>query len=524
MRSARAQLHHRTTRIALASLVGWALVAGARPASARSPSTDEGEADCSLQSPSPRRIAFRTPTCALDDERSHVPRAPATGVVDAIDRAVMASPRYAQNDAPPPAPPPAPASTAKETLEERLSRVERELEALKAARAAPPPPEPPHPASSSTGAIASASEGTTRPATKAALTIGGYVEAFYQWNFNEPSNGLTNYRGFDNRHNTFTLDNVVLDAAGSVGPVSARLALQVGHTPESYYLAEPFSPGTSAVGPSSGNVWKFIQQAIVAWTAPWGRGLTIDAGIFLSPVGPEGIAIKDQWNWSRSDLFFGLPAYHTGARITYPFTDRLIVSVQVYNGWSSVVDNNPEKSIAAQVTYNIPDTLTYQFLYFTGVERPVGAPEGRAWRHLFDTYLALYPRPWLAALVHVDGGVEPNNFGTSGWLASALYLRFHPLKWMYLAARGDFFYEWTASNGAGSATPIFWGGANWISSATATLDVRPWDNVSFRLEYRHDQAQAPLFFAGDVQVDANDRFVPNARSQDTITLGATAWF
>ena len=95
---------------------------------------------------------------------------------------------------------------------------------------------------------------------------------------------------------------------------------------------------------------------------------------------------------------------------------------------------------------------------------------------------------------------------------------------MYLAARGDFFYEWIASNAAGSASPIFWGGANWMSSGTATIDVRPWDNVSFRLEYRHDQAQAPLFFDGQVLVDAMNNFVPNASSQDTITLGATAWF
>ena len=63
-----------------------------------------------------------------------------------------------------------------------------------------------------------------------------------------------------------------------------------------------------------------------------------------------------------------------------------------------------------------------------------------------------------------------------------------------------------------------------MSSATATVDVRPWDDVSFRVEYRHDQAQAPLYFDGQVQVDAMDNFVPNARGQDTITLGATAWF
>lgn len=412
---------------------------------------------------------------------------------------------------------------AGETLEQRLNRLEREIEELKKARGTTPPPAATAPAVAA-GPIANLSEGTTKPATRASLTIGGYIEAFYQWNFNQPSNGITNFRGYDNRHNSFTLSSAVLDALGTLGPMSAHVALQVGDTPASYYLSEPVAPGTGVVATTGPSIFQYIQQANVAWTAPLGRGLTLDAGIFLSPIGPEGIAVKDQWNWSRSDLFFALPAYHTGARVTYPFTEKLTLSLQVYNGWNSVVDNNPEKSIAAQLTYNIPDKLTYQFLYFTGVERPVGAPEGRAWRHLFDTYLALYPRPWLSALAHFDGGVEPNNFGSSGWAAGALYLRFHPIKRMYLAARGDFFYQWIASNGSGTATPIFWAGARWMSSATATVDVRPWDNVSFRVEYRHDQAQAPLFFDGTVLVDAMGTFVPNARGQDTLTLGATAWF
>jgi Putative beta-barrel porin-2, OmpL-like. bbp2 len=368
--------------------------------------------------------------------------------------------------------------------------------------------------------IANLSEGTTKPATRATLTIGGYVEAFYQWNFNEPANGITNYRGFDNRHNSFTIANAVLDAAGTLGPVTAHVALQVGHTPETYYLAEPTSPGAAGAGSTGTNVWKYLQQANVAWTAPLGRGLTIDAGIFLSPIGPEGMAIKDQWNWSRSTLFFGLPFYHTGLRVTYPFTDRLTASVQVYNGWNSVVDNNAAKSLAAQLTYNIADKLTTQFLYFTGIERATGAPEGDAWRHLFDMYVALYPRAWLALLAHFDAGFEPNRFGTSAWAAGALYARVRTRKWLYVAARGDAFYERVPTG----ATPIFWAGASWVASATATVDFRPWDTLSFRVEYRHDHAERALYFERRLAFDLTGAPVPSATAQDTLTLGATAWF
>jgi len=414
-----------------------------------------------------------------------------------------------------------------ETTEARLERLERELAELKA-RPAPPPTTAPQAAAAPTGPIANVSEGTTKTGTRASLTLSGYAEMFYQWNFNNPSNGITNFRGFDNRHNSFTISNAVIDAMGTLGPirghsVSAHVALQIGHTPETYYLAEPISVGAAGAGSTGPPVWKFIQQANMSYRAPLGRGLLIEGGIFLSPIGPEGMAVKDQWNWSRSNLFFGLPFYHTGVRISYGFTDRINVSLAAYNGWNSVVDNNAQKSIAAQLTYSITDKLTYQVLYFTGVERPTGAPEGKPWRHLFDSYLAWYPLKWLSLLGHADAGFEPNAFGTSWWAAGALYARFQPLPWLYLAMRGDFFREGVAANTVGSASPIFWP-AEWVASGTGTVEVRPIDNVSFRVEYRHDHAQAPMYFRDQVANDLLGAPIANATSQNTVTVGMTAWF
>jgi len=375
--------------------------------------------------------------------------------------------------------------------------------------------------------ISSASEGTSRTGTRAAVTLAGYVEALYQWNFNNPSNGITNFRGFDTRHNTFTLSNVVLDATGVLGPVSVRLALQVGSTPETYYLAEPDRGSAGGAGASNLDVWKFIQQAVVAWHAPLGRGLLLEAGVFLSPIGPEGMAVKDQWNWSRSNLFFGLPFYHTGMRASYGLTDTLTLSVAGYNGWNSVVDNNDEKSVSAALDYVVTDRVTFHALYFGGVERSHDSPERQGstpWRHVLDSYLAVYPRPWLSLMVHGNVGVEPNAFGTSWWAAGALYARVRLRPWLYLAARGDLFHETAASNAAGTASNIFWP-SSWVSSGTATLDARPHDNVSIRLEYRHDAADGPTYFRGAVATDAMTRAsIPNARSQDTLTLGLTTWF
>lgn len=371
--------------------------------------------------------------------------------------------------------------------------------------------------------ISSASEGVTRSATAANVTLSGLTEVFYQWNFADPSNGITNFRGFDNRHDTFTIANTVIDASATTSATSAHVALQFGHTPETYYLAEPTSPGTGAAGTTGAATWKTLQQANVGYRAPLGRGALVEAGLFLSPIGPEGMAVKEQWNWSRSNLFFGLPFYHTGARVSYGLTDRVTGALAVYNGWNSVVDNNSRKSIAVQATYAVADRVTWNVLYFGGVERATASPEGRPWRHLLDSYVAWYPRPELSLLVHGDVGFEDNAFGRSEWAAGAAYLRFRARTWLYLAGRSDLFWEGVAENVHGRSSAIFWPSPH-VASQTLTCDVRPADNVSFRLEYRHDRADDPMFFDGTVDSDMNGAFVPNASAQNTLTAGMTTWF
>lgn len=225
----------------------------------------------------------------------------------------------------------------------------------------------------------------------------------------------------------------------------------------------------------------------------------------------------------RTKLGGWLPFYHTGLRATYALTEAWAVSLAGYNGWDTVLDNNEEKSISTQLTYTRPDVVL-SVLFFTGVERPPGAPEGRPWRHLLDAHVTWHPTTWLSLLAHANGGLEPNDLGTSSWAAGALYARFTMIEQLRAAVRFDTFYEHVTEGASGRASPIFWP-ASWVSSATATLDFRPHERVSFRLEYRHDHAGADMFFGGDVDGDGEATpYVPNRRAQDTLSLGATSWF
>lgn len=399
--------------------------------------------------------------------------------------------------------------------------------------------------------ISSASEGSSRASTAANVTVSGYVEAFWQYNFNRPYNGQTAARGFDTRHNTVSLSNAVVDAAWSLRErVSGRVALQFGLTPETYYASEPRGSASATAATGLGReVWKFLQQAWVAYVVPVGSGLLLEGGVFLSPIGPEGMAVKDQWNWSRSNLFFGLPFYHTGLRATYSPRPGMNVSLAGFNGWNSVVDNNDDKSIAAQFTYAIPNRLTVSALYFGGVERPFGENNGRGWRHLFDAWAQFNVTSRLSFIAHANGGFEPvfsgeatgrsDWRGLQWWAAGALYARAQPFRWAYVALRGDLFVESISDEpltAAGVVDPsrrpqvIFFSSdrvaASRVASVTGTVDLRPFDNVSIRAEFRHDNADAAIYYDDNnlSRPGVAPELIGRRATQNTVTVGMTAWY
>jgi len=99
---------------------------------------------------------------------------------------------------------------------------------------------------------------------------------------------------------------------GLGGALTEHLMLQIGSTPSTYYLGEPALAGTGSVNASSGELWKYLQAASITAKAP--QDFVIAAGLFPSPIGIEVLPVKDNWNWSRSNLFYGLPFAYAHAQ------------------------------------------------------------------------------------------------------------------------------------------------------------------------------------------------------------------
>ena len=177
------------------------------------------------------------------------------------------------------------------------------------------------------------------------------------------------------------------------------------------------------------------------------------------------MCIRDSnWTYSRSNLFFNLPFYHTGVRLTQQVSEAWSATIGVVNGWNSVVDNNGEKSLYGQLYYNRPDRFQASVLYFTGVERnPLD--DSRSWRHLFDGWMTFYFGNRFAFSLHGSLGFEPQQTATALWLGGATYVRVRLLSWVLLAARGDALWERKADQAI-----FFAGTMSWLASGTATLE------------------------------------------------------
>src|SRR5258708_29647381 len=143
------------------------------------------------------------------------------------------------------------------------------------------------------------------------ITESGYVAASYYH-----SNGYSTYHQFDNKHDTFQLDQAALTLAYQPKEgFGALVNIAAGEDMKILNAAEGSNPNTFDI------VQAFAQYA----SGP----LTVIAGKYVTLAGAEVIAPTGNTNFSRSLLFFAEPLTHTGIRATSAASDTFSVIVGV---------------------------------------------------------------------------------------------------------------------------------------------------------------------------------------------------
>jgi Putative beta-barrel porin-2, OmpL-like. bbp2 len=328
------------------------------------------------------------------------------------------------------------------------------------------------------------------------FSLSGYVEAYYQYDFNKPTDN--NRPGFiysHNRHNEFNLNLGFLKGSYNAERVRANLAIAAGTYMNANYAAET-------------GVLKNVLEANAGLKISKKKNLWIDAGIFSSHIGFESAISKDCWTLTRSILAENSPYFESGAKLTYTSNNnKWVVSGLVLNGWQRIkrVDANSLMSYGTQLQYKPNSTTTFNYSTFIGTDKPDSA---RLWRYFNNVYGVFNVTPKFGITAGLDVGSEQKTKGSSDfntWYSPVLILKYAVNSKWTVAARGEY-YDDKYGVIIASGTP------NGFKTAGYSLNVdyAPIPNAVIRLELRSLNSKDDIFAKGSGTVTNNNTFITSS--------------
>ncbi len=374
-----------------------------------------------------------------------------------------------------------------ENLEKQISDLRSQLDELKKSAATPAaaaaaPPAPAQAAVASPAPDASQSSKVTLASLLGPTSLSGFVDMYYDYNFNQPASRANTLRSFDIDSNQFALNMVelVLDKAPDA---------QASRT--GYHVALGYGQAMNAVnGSDPGGLGfdQYLKEAYFSYLAPMGKGLQFDFGKFVTPNGAEVIETKDNWNYSRGLLFsYAIPYYHFGLRTKYAFNDKYSLTGYLVNGWNNVVDNNTGKTYGLSFGWNPNKKWGFTENFMAGPEQ---ANNNSNWRQLWDTVATYTPNGKLSLMANYDyarGDRVKGIINPVYWSGIAGYIRYTLNSKYNVAARYEYYDD---HDGFTTGT------AGHIHEFTGTLQRTIAGHFLTNLELRRDFSNNPIFTKG----------------------------
>ncbi len=339
------------------------------------------------------------------------------------------------------------------------------------------------------------------------VTVSGYVDAYYGYDFSRPPTGDRPYFVSSARHNEMTINLAFVSVSYTGANVRAKLTPGFGTYMNANYANEP---GTL----------RNLVEANVGVKLAKTKDIWLDVGVFGSPYTNEGPISKDQLMYTRSFAPEYVPYYLSGLKLTLPLSQKLTAYLYGLNGWQQIQDQNAGKAIGTQLEYRPTGKLLLNWNTYVGNERSTSRPAYRT-RYFSDVFVIYTPGGRLDATACVYGGIQ-NRLGTNGqmeqdqwWQINAVG-RYKFTEKTSLSGRLEYFndprnVQITAINEQGGGSPFQFRS----SSASLCLNINVAPSVLARFESR-------TFFS-DLDVFRTATGNP-ARSSQLLIGNLTAWF
>lgn len=266
-----------------------------------------------------------------------------------------------------------------------------------------------------------------------AVTISGYVDAYYRYNGGKDTTGggfKNSYTSFTKSANSFELGMASLraDATALSGKVTATVDLG-------------FGPRASEFSYNDDAPLNIIKQAYVTY-APV-SALKFTVGKFATHVGYEVLDPYLNRNYSMSYMFTNGPFFHTGIKADIT-VGKIGLMVGVTNHVDQTTASNQVKNVIAQVSSTTSEKIKVYLNYwgYFGDEAEVTGAKSKNQLDLVvlgtvnDKFSIGYN-----GTVQMWKNVDPNSPKetiSSSWWGSALYLNYDPSSAFGLTLRGEY--------------------------------------------------------------------------------------
>ena len=315
--------------------------------------------------------------------------------------------------------------------------------------------------------------------SKNPLSISGYLETYYAYDFGNPDNH--NRPGFAysfNRHNEVNMNLGYIKAGYQTDKVRANLALMTGTYANANLATEQ-------------GVLKNIFEANAGAKLSKNENLWIDAGIFSSHIGFESAIGKDCWNLTRSILADNTPYYESGVKLSYTSkNEKWFVSGLILNGWQRIqrVEGNNLPAFGHQLTFKPNSKWTLNSSSFVGSDTPDSI---RQWRYFHNFYGIFQMNNRFGLTFGFDVGAQQkskNSTEYNTWYSPVVIARFSLNDKLNLAVRGEYYGD---KNGViiGTGTPNGFKTFGY----SANLDYKISDLLLWRIEARGFSSKDEIF-------------------------------
>jgi hypothetical protein len=337
---------------------------------------------------------------------------------------------------------------------------------------------------------------TTDFPVKGTLTVQGYIDSYYAFNFNEPSSGDQPYFVSMARHNELTINLAYIDIKYTGSIVRARFVPGFGT-----YINENYAAETG--------VLKNIVEASAGIKLSTKRGIWLDAGVFGSPYTNESAISKDHLAYTRSFAPEYVPYYLSGLKLTVPLSAKVNLYAYVINGWQQIVDQNKYKSIGTQLELRLTDKLLLNWNTYLGKERSAG--DSTIGNRIFSDVYFIYSGRKFSATGCIYGGLQDQAGDRRGeWWQANIIGRYNLTEKLSVTGRLEYF------NDPDQVQIVPVTDVQGFSSYSSSLGINYFvaDNAMVRLEGR-------TFFSDDNVYIKNETAVSDS---NTITANITVWF